>query len=106
VILRNGAQGLESSGFFILATNVARPRCSVPQHFLFRFVPPAAAEGRYTMKLRDWFELVRIQLHREEGQTMAEYGLLIALVAIVVIGAITLLGNNLTDAFNNIAGSL
>ncbi|MDX6565383.1 MAG: Flp/Fap pilin component, partial [Gaiellales bacterium] len=47
------------------------------------------------MKLRDWFELVRIQLHREEGQTMAEYGLLIALVAIVVIGAITLLGNNL-----------
>jgi pilus assembly protein Flp/PilA len=72
----------------------------------FRFVPPAAAEGRYTMKLRDWFELVRIQLHREEGQTMAEYGLLIALVAIVVIGAITLLGNNLTDAFNNIAGSL
>jgi pilus assembly protein Flp/PilA len=73
---------------------------------LVSFRSAAAAEGRYTMKLRDWFELVRIQLHREEGQTMAEYGLLIALVAIVVIGAITLLGTNLTNAFNNIAGSL
>lgn len=58
------------------------------------------------MKLQDWFELVRIQLKREEGQTMAEYGLLIALVAIIVIGAVTLLGTNLRDAFNNIAGSL
>ena len=58
------------------------------------------------MKLRDWYELIRIQLRREEGQTMAEYGLLIALVAIVVIGAITLLGNNLSTAFNSIAGQV
>jgi pilus assembly protein Flp/PilA len=58
------------------------------------------------MKLRDWYELIRIQLQREEGQTMAEYGLLIALVAIVVIGAITLLGNNLSTAFNTIAGKV
>ena len=58
------------------------------------------------MKLRDWYELIRIQLQREEGQTMAEYGLLIALVAIVVIGAITLLGTNLSAAFNTVAGQV
>ena len=58
------------------------------------------------MTIRDWFDFIRVQARREEGQTMAEYGLLIALVAIVVIAAITLLGNNLSDAFNNIAGSL
>jgi pilus assembly protein Flp/PilA len=58
------------------------------------------------MKLRDWYELFRIQLQREEGQTMAEYGLLIALVAIVVISAITLLGTNLSSAFNTIAGKV
>ena len=58
------------------------------------------------MKLRDWYELIRIQLHREEGQTMAEYGLLIALVAIVVIAAVTLLGTNLTKAFSSIASSV
>jgi pilus assembly protein Flp/PilA len=58
------------------------------------------------MKLRDWFELVRIQLHREEGQTMAEYGLLIALIALIVLAGVTALGGNLADTFNQIAGSL
>jgi pilus assembly protein Flp/PilA len=66
----------------------------------------AAAEGRYTMKLRDWYELIRIQLRREEGQTMAEYGLLIALVAIVVIVSVTLLGTNLNSAFNSVANQV
>jgi Flp pilus assembly pilin Flp len=41
------------------------------------------------MKLRNWFELVRIQLTREEGQTMAEYGVLISSIAIVAVVAIT-----------------
>ena len=58
------------------------------------------------MKLRDWFELVRIQLHREEGQTMAEYGLLIALIALIVLAGVTALGGKLDDTFNQIAGSL
>ena len=58
------------------------------------------------MKLRDWYELIRIQLIREEGQTMAEYGLLIALVAIVVIGAVGILGTNLKGTFNQIASEI
>ena len=58
------------------------------------------------MKLRDWYELIRIQLHREEGQTMAEYGLLIALVALIVIGGVGLLGTKLSTAFSSIAGSV
>ena len=58
------------------------------------------------MKLRDWFQLVRIQLQREEGQTMAEYGLLIALVAIVLVGAIGAFSGALNGTFNDIAGHL
>jgi pilus assembly protein Flp/PilA len=58
------------------------------------------------MKLRDWFELVRIQLKREEGQTMAEYGLLIALIAIVTITAVTLLGTQISGAFTQIANKI
>ena len=55
------------------------------------------------MKLRDWYELVRIQLRREEGQTMAEYGLLIAFIAIVALVGITLLGTSLKDFFTSLA---
>ncbi|HVC88386.1 MAG TPA: Flp family type IVb pilin [Gaiellaceae bacterium] len=58
------------------------------------------------MKLRDPFELVRIQLKREEGQTMAEYGLLIAFIAIIAIVGVTLLGNSLSTFFTNLAGQL
>jgi len=38
----------------------------------------------------------------EEGQTMAEYGLLLALIAIVVIGAIVLLGPTISGVFTSI----
>ncbi len=38
-------------------------------------------------------------LMNEEGQGMVEYGLIIALVAVVVIGGITVLGNNVTSFF-------
>ena len=42
----------------------------------------------------------------ESGQDLAEYALLIALIAIVVIAAVTLLGGNIQTVFNNIAGAL
>lgn len=58
------------------------------------------------MDLRDYFELMRIHLRRQEGQTMAEYGLLIALIAILVIGAITVFRGALTSTFDTIANAL
>jgi pilus assembly protein Flp/PilA len=42
----------------------------------------------------------------ESGQDLAEYALLIALIAIVVIAAVTLLGGNINTVFTNIAGAL
>jgi pilus assembly protein Flp/PilA len=58
------------------------------------------------MELRDWYELVRIQLKREEGQTMAEYGLLIAFIAIVALVGVTVLGTSLSTFFTNLAGKI
>ena len=43
---------------------------------------------------------------REEGATMVEYGLMVALIAVVALGAVTLLGGSVRDIFNGIAGSL
>lgn len=42
----------------------------------------------------------------QDGQDLAEYALLIALIALVVIGAVTLLGTNIQTVFNNIANAL
>jgi Flp pilus assembly pilin Flp len=39
----------------------------------------------------------------ERGQTMAEYGLITMLIAMVAIGAWALLGSNITTAVNAIA---
>ncbi len=45
-------------------------------------------------------------VRREEGQDLLEYALLIALIAIVCVGAITLAGTNVKNTFNTIAGSI
>lgn len=45
-------------------------------------------------------------IHDEEGQAMTEYGLIIALVAVVVIIALTSIGDNIAAKFNEIAAEL
>lgn len=58
------------------------------------------------MELRDWLELGKIELRREEGQTMTEYGVLLALIAIVVIAALLVLGPQIRDVFTNVGNNL
>ncbi|HUF57619.1 MAG TPA: Flp family type IVb pilin [Thermohalobaculum sp.] len=43
---------------------------------------------------------------REEGATAIEYGLIAALIAVVIIGGVTLAGDSLSTTFNTIANSL
>lgn len=49
---------------------------------------------------------LRSLVRRDEGQDLLEYALLIALIAIVCVGAITLAGTNVKDTFTKIAGSI
>jgi len=42
----------------------------------------------------------------ERGATAVEYGLMVALIAVVIITAVTLLGNNLKAMFNSIASQI
>ena len=41
---------------------------------------------------------------REEGQTMAEYGVVLAVITIAVFGALTLLSGNIVNAITRVAG--
>lgn len=42
-------------------------------------------------------------LSKEEGATAIEYGLIAALVAVAIIGALTALGTDVTGVFNSIS---
>ena len=42
----------------------------------------------------------------DEGQDLLEYALLVALIALVAVGAITLAGTNVNTIFGQIAGKL
>jgi pilus assembly protein Flp/PilA len=44
--------------------------------------------------------------HGEKGQGMAEYGLILALVAVVVIGALTALGGGIGAKMNAVTAAL
>lgn len=50
--------------------------------------------------------VARLQVEREDGQAMVEYGLILALVSVVAILALGSIGTNLSGLFNTIAGDL
>jgi pilus assembly protein Flp/PilA len=43
---------------------------------------------------------------REKGATAVEYGLMVALIAVVIIGAVTLLGGKLNTMFTNVSNKV
>ena len=49
-------------------------------------------------------ELIGSIPRREEGQTMAEYGVVLAVITIAVFGALGLLSGNIINAINRVAG--
>jgi Flp pilus assembly pilin Flp len=56
--------------------------------------------------LNSLFDLVgflKLRFGRDEGQTMAEYGILIAVIAIIVVVAAVVLGSNLSTLFGSAA---
>ena len=49
---------------------------------------------------------VLARCREERGQTMAEYGVVLALVTLAVVGAMTMLSGNISGAFTALAGIL
>jgi pilus assembly protein Flp/PilA len=45
-------------------------------------------------------------LKGESGQSLAEYGLIVGLIAVVAIAAVTLLGTNITSMLNSLATAI
>jgi pilus assembly protein Flp/PilA len=45
-------------------------------------------------------------LQHDRGATAVEYGLMVALIAAVIVTAVTLIGTNLTSVFNKVANAV
>ena len=59
------------------------------------------------LKLFAWAQsYAPTSLKREEGQTMAEYGVILAVITVAVLGALALLSGNITAAINRVAGAI
>ena len=52
------------------------------------------------------FNRMRALLRNEEGQDLLEYALLVALIAIVAVGAVTAAGTTVNGIFTQIAGAI
>ncbi len=53
-----------------------------------------------------WLDYCKTMVKNEKGQGMVEYGLILALIAVVVIGVMTTMGTNLQAMFTNVAGKI
>jgi pilus assembly protein Flp/PilA len=52
------------------------------------------------------FAVFEALIRDEEGATMVEYGLVIALIALVAMTAVQMVGKNVSTLFTTVAGSL
>ena len=54
----------------------------------------------------EFISRLRSFVRNEEGQDLLEYALLIALIALVCVGAVALAGTKVSQVFTNIAGQI
>jgi Flp pilus assembly pilin Flp len=68
--------------------------------------PRTGKEVNHTMTIAEWFDFVRQNWRKEEGQTMAEYGVVLAVITVFAVGAFTALSGGITGAINKVTGLL
>jgi pilus assembly protein Flp/PilA len=56
--------------------------------------------------LFDVVSMLTVRMRREDGQTMAEYGILIAVIALIVVVAAVVLGGSISTLFSSTASKV
>ena len=51
-------------------------------------------------------ELVRLLWNEQDGQDIAEYAVMLAVILVIVVGTIRLIGSNANTVFSNVASSI
>jgi Flp pilus assembly pilin Flp len=61
---------------------------------------------RKVLKLAAYVQTLLGRLDREEGQTMAEYAVILTVIAVAVLIALGLLSGNITKVLNSVADAI
>jgi Flp pilus assembly pilin Flp len=58
------------------------------------------------MTISEWMDFVRQNWRKEDGQTMAEYGVVLAVITIGAVAAFTALSGGVTNAIKSVTALL
>ena len=58
------------------------------------------------MTIRNWIDLLRAASQRQDGQTMAEYGVVLAVITVFVVIALTALALGISGKLNAVTDVL
>jgi len=50
--------------------------------------------------------IVKLLWHNEEGQDIAEYAVMLAVILVIVIGTVRLIGGNANNVFSSVASGI
>jgi Flp pilus assembly pilin Flp len=86
---------------------VKSPASSRPSRFCVDFLSaPIARREVPTMTFSEWFEFAKAYCRKEEGQTMAEYGVVLAVITIGIAATLVLLSTGINGALTSVIGKL
>ena len=80
--------------------------CSLFKEHLLPDITSSPTKGTEMLSRLVKFQVKLAAMRDDRGATAVEYGLMVALIAIVIIVAVKALGTNLSTLFNNTATSL
>ena len=60
----------------------------------------------YHMFSSDWLDYFRQNWRKQEGQTMAEYGVVLAVITVLAVGVFTALSGGIQGAINHVTSIL
>jgi Flp pilus assembly pilin Flp len=67
-----------------------------------RRAPEQVKGGEFAMTFSHWTDYFRARLGAEEGQTMAEYGVVLAVICVLTVGIFTALSGGISNAVQNV----
>jgi Flp pilus assembly pilin Flp len=119
---QGGAATPRSKGRITSVAVVKRHRQEVPNKR--RSHSPLAGNGRFSVDMSrpstareevnremfqsysEWLDFAKVMWRKQEGQTMAEYGVVLAVITIGAVGVFTALSGGISKSINKVTGLL